>query len=776
MRHTKIFRNSALSLLLTTMIIALVPLGAVAQNEHVGLGGPYVDEIVWEIFGSDEAALMAFLRGDIEMPAGFNDIDKQVMDADPNIEVVKPFGGLSFTFLIMNVWPNAKPENYSSPGVAEALNDVQFRKALAHMVDRQFLKDHVWGDRLEIYDSVVPIVYGDWVSPDVIRYEHSFARANEILDEAGYLDVNDDGFRETPTNQTLTIELAAIVTLSDVVQAARYIEVWAENEVGLDIEVVTPDRTFVNNVFAHKFDMWLSTQATRSTQSGPESVLMSSFYSSTVDYMDFSGWENATFQEAVDNMTSTLDESLAKEYCWKAQELESDAVPVVNLGQYISVDAYRTDEFVGWVSEPGKGVNPSYWNWLNVRSKTRMGGSVHIPLTSEPGKTNFVYYRTCGQAFPYLINEPLFLPSGPLAYEPTPRLAKSWSYEEATVANTSGMIITFNLVDNATWHDGEPFTSEDVKYTLDYLNDNNPVVMFGFYANKGWIDHVETPDNYTVKVYINRQSLFAVPGIGLCPILPEHVWGNKSWSEWDPIDGPHVGTGPWKFKDRVIGEYIIYERNLNYYYPPLGWPTPVASFTFTPTEPRVNETVTFDASTSYHPNGTIETYMWIFGDGHLGTGVTTTHAYSTRGTYTAALTVVDTEGRGDVMFKTVTVGGPVASFSYTPAEPTVEDTVTFDASTSHHPDGTIATYAWSFGDENIGTGVTATHKYSTAGTYTVVLNVTDTEGLWDTESKTVTVEAVPVELPWLWIGVGVGVVVVVIAAAAFLLTRKGKTG
>jgi ABC-type transport system substrate-binding protein len=572
MGYMKSFRISALAMFLTILMVALVPLGVLAQNEvEIGLGGPYVDEIVWEIFGSDEAALMAFLRGDTDMPAGFTATDIQVMAADPNVEIVKAPGALSFIFLVINV--RGPAGNYSTPGAAEALNDVRFRKALAHMVDRQALKDLVWGDNLELYDSVVPSVYGDWVNPNVTRYEHSFARANEILDEAGYLDVDGDGFRETPSNETLKIELAAIVTLSDCVKAARFIEAWAEAEVGLDIEVITPDRTWVGtNVFTGKFDMWIITMATRATQSGPESVLMSSFYSPKVDYMDFSGWENATFQAYVDNMTSTLNETLAKEYCWKAQEVESDAVPVINIGQYIPQHAYRTDEFIGWVSEPGKGVSPSYWNWLNVRSKTQMGGVVHVPLTSEPGKTTFCYYRTSGHAFPYLINEPLFLPSGPFEYKPTPRLAKSWSFEEATVAGEPGMVITFNLVDNATWHDGEPFTSADVKYTLDYLNENRPVVMFGFYANKGWIDHVETPDNYTVKVYINRQSLFAVPGIGLCPILPKHIWENRSWTEWDPIDGPHVGTGPWMFKDRVIGEYIRYKRNPNYYYQPAEWP------------------------------------------------------------------------------------------------------------------------------------------------------------------------------------------------------------
>jgi serine protease len=70
----------------------------------------------------------------------------------------------------------------------------------------------------------------------------------------------------------------------------------------------------------------------------------------------------------------------------------------------------------------------------------------------------------------------------------------------------------------------------------------------------------------------------------------------------------------------------------------------------------VGETVTFDGSGSYDPDGTIESYAWDFNDGATGTGVTTTHAYSTAEIYTVTLTVTDDKGATgtDTMLITVT--------------------------------------------------------------------------------------------------------------------------
>ena len=84
----------------------------------------------------------------------------------------------------------------------------------------------------------------------------------------------------------------------------------------------------------------------------------------------------------------------------------------------------------------------------------------------------------------------------------------------------------------------------------------------------------------------------------------------------------------------------------------------------------------------------------------------------------------------------ITKIAPVAVFSYTPRYPAVGEMITFDASSSYDPDGSIVTYEWDFDGDGVtdANGVTATYSYSTWGSKTVELTVVDNEGLENTTS------------------------------------------
>ena len=177
-----------------------------------------------------------------------------------------------------------------------------------------------------------------------------------------------------------------------------------------------------------------------------------------------------------------------------------------------------------------------------------------------------------------------------------------------------------------------------------------------------------------------------------------------------------------------------------------GGPTPPANqapiAAFTSSESGLATTV--NGSTSTDADGTIASYAWDFGDGGAATGATpTAHTYAAAGTYQVKLTVTDDKGATGTVTKPVTVTAapgnqnPVASFTATPTDLTVA----VDASASSDPDGTIASYAWNFGDGATGTGATASHPYAASGTYTVTLTVTDNLGAVHTVTKPVTVVA-----------------------------------
>ncbi|RLE41413.1 hypothetical protein DRJ19_05910, partial [Candidatus Woesearchaeota archaeon] len=82
---------------------------------------------------------------------------------------------------------------------------------------------------------------------------------------------------------------------------------------------------------------------------------------------------------------------------------------------------------------------------------------------------------------------------------------------------------------------------------------------------------------------------------------------------------------------------------------------PIANFTYYPEKPVVNQSVTFDASSSYDPDGNITKYEWDFGDGETASGKIVTHAYSDAGSYTVTLTVTDDDAATHSISKKVNV-------------------------------------------------------------------------------------------------------------------------
>jgi len=86
---------------------------------------------------------------------------------------------------------------------------------------------------------------------------------------------------------------------------------------------------------------------------------------------------------------------------------------------------------------------------------------------------------------------------------------------------------------------------------------------------------------------------------------------------------------------------------------------------------------------------------------------------------------------------------PTAVMTATPSTGVAPLSVTFDGSTSTDPDGTVASWSWSFGDGTLGAGPATTHLYMTAGTFAVSLTVTDNGGASDVATRSVVVTAAP---------------------------------
>jgi PKD repeat protein len=142
------------------------------------------------------------------------------------------------------------------------------------------------------------------------------------------------------------------------------------------------------------------------------------------------------------------------------------------------------------------------------------------------------------------------------------------------------------------------------------------------------------------------------------------------------------------------------------------------------------------------------TYNWTFGDGATSTAQNPSHTYSSAGTYTATLTITDGSSPAKTATSQVTtnvsaVGNPLAaSASATPTSGQVPLSVGFTGTaTGGTPN---YSYSWDFGDGTTSTTQNPSHTYSTAGTYTAKLTVSDSASPANTASSTVTITASPI--------------------------------
>jgi PKD repeat protein len=178
---------------------------------------------------------------------------------------------------------------------------------------------------------------------------------------------------------------------------------------------------------------------------------------------------------------------------------------------------------------------------------------------------------------------------------------------------------------------------------------------------------------------------------------------------------------------------------------------PTASFTVSPPAPLAKETFTLDASASSDPEeGSLgdANHDWdLDNDGAFddAEGKIVTHSFPIPGSYTVSLRVTDTLGATATRTEVVRVNVvPTASFTYEPAAPGVNEQVKF-TSTSSDPEGQIpsSNQRWDFdndGQFDDATGETVTRTFATAGTKTVRLEVTDSDGETAVASRDVQIQ------------------------------------
>ena len=137
-------------------------------------------------------------------------------------------------------------------------------------------------------------------------------------------------------------------------------------------------------------------------------------------------------------------------------------------------------------------------------------------------------------------------------------LAEKWSWQD----NYRNLV--FFLRRNVKWHDGQPFTSKDVKFTFDVVREaKDAPTRLRLNPRKEWysnIEAIEAADPYTVVFRLKRAqpSLLAMLASGYSPVLPAHVPLAEHRARC-------IGTGPFKYKEWRRGEFVELVRNSDYF-------------------------------------------------------------------------------------------------------------------------------------------------------------------------------------------------------------------
>jgi len=184
------------------------------------------------------------------------------------------------------------------------------------------------------------------------------------------------------------------------------------------------------------------------------------------------------------------------------------------------------------------------------------GGSLILLVHPEP--TTLASYSHSGATTTIAATK---VYDGLLEYDrelrPMPSLATEWSTSD------DGLSMTFKLKKGVKWHDGKPFTSADVQYSImEGVRKLHPRGATVFAV----VDSIETPDQYTAVFKLSKPApaLIQTFASDETPMIPRHLFEGTDVAT-NPLNNAPVGTGPFMFKEWVKGSHIVFERNPNYW-------------------------------------------------------------------------------------------------------------------------------------------------------------------------------------------------------------------
>lgn len=532
----------------------------------------YADELYFRVITGAEQQVLALQSGEIDLIGQF--VDPELVPpllTDPNILINQTnrrgFGHVSFNC-------DRAPTNWTA-----------LRQAYAYALDKDAIQQQALGGFSRPVDSPIPPSMGAWSldnHPDFVTnyYDPDPATGNAILDAAGFIDIDDDNWREDPNGNPINFPVLGSQAGSIIIETVVALSVDAFESLHIQAyESLIDFNTLLARVDIGDFNagFWAFNLG------GTEPLFLENFQSDDIG----NDWNfaNSTYDDLVDTMLESNDEDVVYQACWDAQKILWAEQPLCVAYQNLLISAYRKDPWTGFINTEGEGVFDT-WSFLKVHLKDefgsgtaydnwKQGGRFTVSLPQQMESTNIL---NSNSAYTFmtlnLVYDGLY-GRNPYSLADGASVAYDWTVEEVEQGVTSnaepGDItkITYHMFDGFEWHDGVPLTAEDVAYSYQLVNESNSPVYLTAVQD---VTHVEVVDDTTVEIFCSIGGLFTLHRTSL-PIWPKHIW--------EPVDTPltwsnpnPVGSGPYKWKSRTAGELVVLERNDDYFYNPriYEWP------------------------------------------------------------------------------------------------------------------------------------------------------------------------------------------------------------
>lgn len=231
-------------------------------------------------------------------------------------------------------------------------------------------------------------------------------------------------------------------------------------------------------------------------------------------------------------------------------------------------------------AETGDESAPAAAEESSASSEAAEGGVLNFAYSQNPRNLNPLdsVQGVQSQLFRMIYNRLLQYEIGFFGSPPQPSLAESYEVSE------DGLTFTFNLRQDVVWHDGEPFTAEDVAFTYTAaVHPDNPTfwgpslsTLKGLTAFQDGsaesIEGLNVVDEHTIQITLEAPSMSFLDTLAFVGILPEHILADVPAAELKEneffISSP-IGTGPFKVVEVAEDQYIRLERHEDYF---LGTP------------------------------------------------------------------------------------------------------------------------------------------------------------------------------------------------------------